>query len=191
MKVGLYFGSYNPIHTGHLIIASHVANHTDVKQVWLVVSPQNPLKKSASLLNEYNRLHLVKLAIEGDKQLRASDVEFKLPKPSYTIDTLIYLEEKYPQHSFSIIMGSDSFRNISNWKNYELLLKNYPFIIYQRQGFPVDDRLNCTSMQILQAPMLEISATHIRQNIKEGKTIRYLVPESVREEIELSGYYKK
>ena len=191
MKIGLYFGSFNPIHTGHLVIASFVANHTDIKQVWLVVSPQNPLKKSSGLLNEYNRLHLVKLAIEGDSQLRASDVEFKLPKPSYTIDTLVYLEEKYPQHSFSIIMGSDSFQNISKWKNYELLLKNYEFIIYQRKGFEINNNSVNNRIQILQAPMLEISATVIRKNIKDGKTIRYLVPESVREEIEQNGYYKK
>ena len=135
MKVGLYFGSFNPIHTGHLIIASHVANYTDMDQVWFVVSPQNPLKPSSVLLNEYHRLFLVQLAVEEDPRLRATDVEFKLPRPSYTIDTLTYLQEKYPRHEFSLIMGSDSFQNLKRWKNYELLVKNYPFIIYRRPQF--------------------------------------------------------
>ena len=143
MKVGLYFGSFNPIHTGHLIIASHVANYTDMDQVWFVVSPQNPLKPSSVLLNEYHRLFLVQLAVEEDPRLRATDVEFKLPRPSYTIDTLTYLQEKYPRHEFSLIMGSDSFQNLKRWKNYELLVKNYPFIIYRRPQFPVQDSLGC------------------------------------------------
>jgi len=189
MKIGLYFGSFNPIHTGHLIVASYVANHTEMQQVWFVVSPQNPLKPSSVLLNEYHRLHLVRLAVEDDLRLKASEVEFKLPRPSYTINTLTYLQEKYPQHEFALIMGSDSFQNLKRWKNFELLVKNYPFIIYKRPGFEVKDSLNAT-ITILDAPMLEIAATEIRNNIKEGKTIRYLVPEKVREEIERNGYYK-
>jgi nicotinate-nucleotide adenylyltransferase len=180
MNIGLYFGSFNPVHTGHLIIASHVVNYTDVQQVWLVVSPQNPFKQSASLLNEYDRLHLVNLAI---------DDEFKLPRPSYTIDTLTYLKEKYPQHSFSIIMGSDGFQNLPKWKNAELLIKNYPIIVYRRPGFEITDNWNA-QLTVLDAPMLDISATLIRNNIKEGKSIRYLVPEKVREEIERNNYYK-
>jgi nicotinate-nucleotide adenylyltransferase len=189
MKIGLYFGSFNPIHTGHMIIASHVANHTDVQQVWFVVSPQNPLKPSSVLLNEYHRLYLVQLAVEDDARLRASDVEFKLPRPSYTIDTLTYLQEKYPQHSFSLIMGSDSFQNLPRWKNFELLVKNYPFIVYSRPAFPILDALNA-NITVLDAPLLEISATDIRDNIKEGRTIRYLVPDKVRDEIESNRYYK-
>ena len=189
MKIGLYFGSFNPIHIGHLIVAGYVANHTDMQQVWLVVSPQNPLKTSAVLLNEYNRLHLVHLAVEDDLRLKASDVEFKLPRPSFTIDTLTYLEEKYPQHQFSIIMGSDSFQNIHRWKNHELLLKKFPVIIYRRPGFEIKDKLNARITE-LDAPLLAISATEIRNHIKEGKTIRYLVPEKVREEIEQNRYYK-
>ena len=189
MKIGLYFGSFNPIHIGHLIIASYVANHTDMQQVWLVVSPQNPLKPSAILLNEYHRLHLVNLAVEDDPRLRASDVEYKLPRPSYTIDTLTYLQEKYPQHQFSIIMGSDSFLNLPRWKNFELLLKNFPFILYKRQGFEITDSWNA-KFTLLDAPILNVSATEIRNNIKEGKTIRYLVTEKVREEIEQNRYYK-
>src|SRR4051794_25548930 len=169
MKIGLYFGSFNPIHMGHLIIASFVANNTTVQQVWFVVSPHNPLKKSSTLLNEYHRLHLVKLAIEEDPQLKASDIEFKLPRPSFTIDTLTYLGEKYPAHEFSIIMGSDSFQNLSKWKNYDQLIKNYSFLVYSRSGFEVNTDLK--NVQILKAPLLEISSTHLRQAIKGGKSI--------------------
>jgi nicotinate-nucleotide adenylyltransferase len=189
MKIGLYFGTFNPIHNGHLIIASYAANHMDLQQVWLVISPKNPLKPSLGLLNEYNRLHLVRLATEDDPQLRISDVEFKLPKPSYTIDTMTYLEEKYPHHQFSIIMGSDSFQNLPKWKNFEVLLKKYTIIIYQRPGQEVKSLLPL-SASILEAPLLDISASLIRRNIKEGKSIRYLVPDKVREEIEQGGYYK-
>jgi nicotinate-nucleotide adenylyltransferase len=189
MKIGLYFGSFNPIHNGHLIIASYVANHTDIQQIWLVVSPQNPLKPSSVLLSEYNRLHLVQIATEDDPQLRASEVEFKLPRPSYTIDTLTYLEEKYPHHEFLIVMGSDSFQNLSKWKNYKILLEKYTIIIYQRAGKEVTGVLPLNTT-IIKAPLLEISATSIRRDIKEGRSIRYLVPEKVREEIEMAGYYK-
>lgn len=189
MKTGLYFGSFNPIHIGHLIVASYVANHTDVQQVWFVVSPQNPLKPSSVLLNEYDRLNLVHLAVEDDLRLKASDVEFKLPRPSYTIDTLTYLQEKYPQHEFSVVMGSDSFQNLPRWKNFEQLVKNYSFIIYQRPGFPITDTWNAKHL-VLDAPLLQLSATEIRDTIRNGKTIRYLVPEKVREEIERNGYYK-
>ncbi len=189
MKVGLYFGSFNPIHTGHLIVASYVANHTDCQQVWFVVSPQNPLKPSSVLLNEYHRLHLVRLAVEDDLRLKASDVEFKLPRPSYTIDTLTYLREKYPTHEFSIVMGSDSFQNLPRWKNFDKLVRDYSFIIYQRPGFPVTDD-HGANIAIMNAPLLQLSATEIRDNIRSGKSIRYLVPDAVREEIEQNHYYK-
>ena len=121
MKIGLYFGSFNPIHIGHLIIANHAVSETGLNQVWFVVSPQNPFKQSASLLNEYHRLHLIKSAIDGENNLRASNVEFNLPKPSYTVDTLVYLKEKYPEHEFSILMGSDGFENLNKWKNYKVI----------------------------------------------------------------------
>lgn len=188
MKIGLYFGSFNPIHIGHLIIGSFVANNSDVDQVWFVVSPQNPLKKSFTLLNEYHRLHLVNLAIENDPHLKASNIEFKLPRPSYTIDTLTYLHEKHPTYEFAIIIGSDSFQNLSKWKNYKQLLKNYHFYVYLRPGFEVKDVAE--NIKILKAPMLEISSTQLRKSLKEDKSIRYLVPENVREEIERNSYYK-
>src|SRR5215213_8358810 len=132
MKIGLYFGSFNPIHNGHLIIANHILNETDLNKIWFVVSPQNPLKQSTTLLNSYDRLHLVRKAIENDDRVKASDIEFHLPKPSYTATTLAYLKEKYPEHEFSIIMGSDSFQNITKWKNYETIIQNNELIIYKR-----------------------------------------------------------
>ena len=189
MKIGLFFGSFNPIHHGHLMVASFIANHTDLQQIWLVVSPQNPHKTQTSLLNEYDRLHLAQLAIEDDAQIKVSDIEFKLPKPSYTIDTLTYLEEKYPQHNFFVIMGSDSFQNLPKWKNFEALVKNYQFIVYRRPGFDITEDYGA-DMQYLEAPMLELSATLIRNNCKDGITIRYLVPEQVRLEIERNNYFK-
>ncbi len=189
MKIGLYFGSFNPIHIGHLIIANHVVNETDLNQVWFVVSPQNPFKQSASLLNEYHRLHLIKSAIDGENNLRASGVEFNMPKPSYTVDTLAYLKEKHPEHEFSILMGSDGFQNLNKWKNHEVIITNHSIYIYKRPGFEVTETFGA-NVHILNAPLLEISSTHIRELIKNRKSIRFLVPDVVKEEIELAGYYK-
>jgi len=189
MTIGLYFGSFNPVHVGHLIIANHIVNTTELDQVWFVISPQNPFKASASLLNEYQRLHLVNIAIDGETKLRASNVEFKLPKPSYTIDTLTYLSEKHPEHSFSIIMGSDGFQNLDKWKNYETLIKNYAIYIYKRPGFEITETFGA-NIKILDAPLLDISSTRIRSLIKEKKSIRFLVPDVVKDEIDGNGYYR-
>lgn len=188
MKIGLYFGSFNPVHIGHLIIANYVANNSDLKQIWFVVSPHNPLKKSNSLLNEYHRLHLVNICTEDNPPFRVSDVEFKLPKPSYTIDTLTYLSEKYPTYSFTVIMGSDSLLNLEKWKNYQQILDKYNILVYTRPSFEVK---NATAkVRVLDAPLLQISSTEIRNLIKAGKSIRYLVPDVVKEEIEKNNYYK-
>ena len=189
MKIGLYFGSFNPIHNGHLIIANHVLQNTDVEAVWFVVSPQNPFKQNQSLLNEYHRLHLVQTAIEGEVKMTAVDIEFKLPRPSYTIDTLAYLEEKYPEYEFSIIMGSDSLENIQKWKNGDLILKRYSICVYERLHCPVKE-IPAAKINKLKAPIIEISSLLIRKMMGEGKSIRYMVPDSVMEEIERSGYYK-
>src|ERR1700710_1916426 len=184
MEIGLYFGSFNPIHVGHLIIASYAKHTTSLEQVWMVVSPQNPLKHSATLLNEYQRLHLVNLAIEDDPSLKSSDVEFHLPKPSYTVHTLAYLREKYPQHTFSIIMGSDSFTNLPKWKNYEHIIEQHKIYIFRRPNFEVTDTLGAKT-EIIEAPLLQISSTDIRSLIKKSVPIRYLVTDKVAKEIEV------
>ena len=189
MHIGLFFGSFNPIHTGHMIIANHIVEHAGIDKLWFVVSPHNPLKDSHSLLNEYDRLHLVKIAIDDNPKFRASNIEFSLLKPSYTIDTLTYLEEKFPLEKFSIIMGSDSFQNIHRWKNYEQLVKNHPIIIYNRPGFEIEET-HGARLTIVDAPLLNISSTFIRSQVKQGKSIRYLVPDPVHNYIADSNYFK-
>jgi nicotinate-nucleotide adenylyltransferase len=190
MQVGLYFGSFNPIHIGHLIIANHILNETALEKIWFVVSPQNPFKPSSTLLNEYDRLHLVQIAIDGVDTMKAVDVEFALPKPSYTVHTLAYLQEKYPTHSFSIIMGSDSFQNLPQWKNADVILKNYPLLVYRRPGFDISEDYGAL-ISVMNAPLLEISATHIRELVKAGKSIRFLVPPAVEEEIGANRFFRK
>ena len=172
MKIGLYFGSFNPIHHGHLIIANHALQTTNLKEVWFVVSPQNPFKLAHSLLNERHRLQLVKTAIEEEKGLKACDVEFFLPKPSYTSNTIVYLKEKYPQHHFAILMGSDGFQNIDSWKNAAYLFENAEFYIYPRPGFEFVEKKSVKT-NVLDAPLLQISSTHIRDLIAEKKSIRF------------------
>lgn len=189
MNIGLYFGSFNPVHSGHLIIANHILNETGLEKIWFIVSPQNPFKTSATLLNEYDRLHLLKLATEDDQRIKISDIEFNLPRPSYTSVTLAHIQEKNPTHQFSIIMGSDSFQNLHKWKNADYIIKNYPVCVYSRPGFEIQNHVNA-KLNIVDAPLLQISATQIRQLIKEGKSIRYMVPDKVREEIEKGNYYK-
>ncbi|WP_447640903.1 MULTISPECIES: nicotinate (nicotinamide) nucleotide adenylyltransferase [Chitinophagaceae] len=188
MKIGLYFGSFNPIHIGHLIVAQHVLDNTEIDKLWFVVSPQNPFKPSKTLLNEYDRLDLVKLAIEDNFRMETCDIEFKLPKPSYTVDTLAYLKEKYPTYDFSVIMGSDSYQNLDKWKNATLLLDQYNFIVYPRPGFEVDPKNEKTTI-LEGTPSLEISASLIRNNIKSRKSVRYLLTEKVSNEIERQGYF--
>lgn len=190
MKIGLFFGSFNPIHNGHLIIANYICQITDLDKVWLVVSPQNPLKTKETLLNEHQRLHLIHLALENNDNLKVSDIEFKLPKPSYTIDTLTYLKEKYPQHQFCLIMGSDNIEGLHKWKNYEQLLANYEFYIYKRRGSENKPYPQNSNLHYLEFPYLDISATFIRENIKKGVSMQYFMPEKVWNEIVAGGYYR-
>ena len=189
MKIGLYFGSFNPVHIGHLIIGNYIVINTDVDQVWFVISPQNPLKENLNLLNKYHRKYLIDIAIEGENKLRTSTIEFSLPTPSYTIDTLTYLKEKYPDYQFYIIIGSDSYQNITKWKNYEMLLKSYEILVYERPGFTIEDPVEA-NIKTLKAPLLDISSTKIREMIKRGDSIKFLVPDVVKEEIEKNHYYK-
>jgi nicotinate-nucleotide adenylyltransferase len=189
MKIGLYFGSFNPVHIGHLIIANHLLNETDIEKIWFVLSPQNPFKVNHSLLNEYDRLHLLKIATAEDPRIKVSDIEFSLPKPSFTSVTLAHLSERYPEHEFSVVMGSDSFQNLHKWKNYESIISNYSIYVYLRPGFDIENSIGAKLVK-LDAPLLQISATGIRELIREGKSIRYMVPENVIAEIEKDGYYK-
>lgn len=190
MNIGLYFGSFNPIHIGHLIIANHVLNETELNKVWFIVSPQNPFKESKTLLNEFDRLHMVRLATQDDNRIKCSDIEFNLPKPSYTSNTLAFLSEKYPEHEFSLIMGSDSYQNLDRWKNFQAIVNNYSIYVYKREGYEIKN-IFTKAPELLNAPIIQISASQIRENIKTGKSIRYLVPEIVREEIETRKFYKQ
>lgn len=191
-RVGLFFGSFNPIHTGHMIIAEYMATRTDLHQVWLVVSPHNPLKVRATLANDFDRLHMVQLAIEDNPRLKASNIEFSLPKPSFTVDTMVYLHEKYPQHEFSLIMGGDNLHSLHKWKNYEILLQRYPIHVYNREGADPDlTTFGKADIKVHDVPLIAISSTYIRQSIASGLSVRYMVPESVYQFLDGSRLYKQ
>ncbi len=189
-QTGLFFGSFNPIHIGHLILANFMATQTDLDEVWLVVSPQNPLKPKSSLANDYDRLHLARIAVEDNPLLRVSQIEFNLPKPSFTIDTLIYLREKYPDREFALIMGGDNLNTLPKWKNYEILLRDYSIRVYRRTGSETGELAVHPNVKIYEAPLIDLSATYIRNCIKEGKSIRYLVPEPVFEYLSNNRLYR-
>jgi nicotinate-nucleotide adenylyltransferase len=189
-KIGLFFGSFNPVHTGHMVIANYMAIHTGLKQVWMVISPHNPLKKKKSLARDHDRLHLVRLAIGENTRLRASDIEFGLPQPSYTIDTLTYLREQYPDKDFVLIMGGDNLASLHKWKNYELLLRDYQIYVYQRPTYELGELEAHENVRIFEAPLMQISSTYIRQSIQKGHSVEYLVPDRVHAYLQLSGMYK-
>ncbi|AOZ99254.1 nicotinate (nicotinamide) nucleotide adenylyltransferase [Flavobacterium commune] len=193
MKIGLYFGTFNPIHVGHLIIANHMAEHSDLDQVWLVVTPHNPLKKKSTLLDDYHRLQMVYLATEDYPKLKPSDIEFKLPQPNYTVTTLVHLEEKYPHHQFSLIMGEDNLKSLHKWKNYEAILAHHEIYVYPRISAEAENSefKNHPKIRMIDAPVVEISSTFIRENIKLGKNVRPLVPTKVWEYIDHNLFYKK
>ena len=189
MKTGLFFGSFNPVHTGHMIIANYMVTQTDLKEVWLVVSPQNPLKPKNSLARDYDRLHLVQLAIGDTPGLRASDIEFSLPKPSYTVDTLAHLREKFPHREFALIMGGDNLATLHKWKNYEILLRDYPIYVYQRPSYDLGELAGHPNVQLFEAPLMQISATYIRSCLQDKLSVKYLVPDAVYHYLQQTNLY--
>jgi nicotinate-nucleotide adenylyltransferase len=188
-KIGLFFGSFNPIHIGHLIIANVMAENADLNKVWLVVSPQNPLKPSKGLLHEFDRYDMANAAVADHHKIEVSDVEFHLPKPSFTIHTLAYLSEKHPGKEFKVIIGQDNLESFKKWKNYEQILEQYELYVYPRPDVTNTELIRHPNVKMIEAPLLDISATYIRQCIKANKSIRYLVPESVENMIRLKNFY--
>ncbi len=189
MHIGLFFGSFNPIHIGHLIIANSVLERADIEQLWFVVSPQNPFKKRKNLLHEFDRLDMVRAAIHDNFRMKASDIEFNMPKPSYTIDTLTYLSEKYPQHHFKLIIGEDNLKHFPKWKNHERILEDYGLHVYPRPNAGYSELKEHPCVTLTDAPLLDISATFIRENIKQGKSIKYLVHHEVESLILSKKFY--
>lgn len=200
MKIGLYFGSFNPIHIGHLILANYIANTQDVDQIWFVISPQNPFKEKKSLLADNHRLALVKEAIEDNPKFRASDIEFNLPTPSYTVNTLEHLREKYPNYDFSLIMGEDNLRSFHKWKNYEVILERHRIFVYPRvmtiqearkETLDSNNLKNHSQIQFCEdAPLMKISSSYIRKAIKNGQDTKYLLSEPVWKYIDEMNFYK-
>ena len=190
MKIGLYFGTFNPIHFGHLAIANIMANDTDLDKVWFIVSPQNPFKEKKDLLHEFDRYEMVRLSIYENTKMDVSDIEFNLPKPSYTVDTLTYLREKYPQHDFSLIMGEDNLSHFHKWKNYDQILKHHSVFVYPRNNSKVTELFEHPKVTMVKAPLLDISATYIRKAIKENRAIKYLLPEEAIDYIKTKKLYQ-
>ncbi len=191
-KTGLFFGSFNPIHTGHLIIANHIVEHTDLEEVWFVISPHSPFKKKSTLLADHHRYALVNYAVEDNPNLWASNIEFGLPQPSYTAHTLSFLEEKYPMKEFSLIMGEDNIIHIDKWKNYEFIINNFPIYVYPRPNITKSIFLSLPNVHIVKdVPMMNISSSFIRKSIKEGKDVRYLLSKRVYDYVMEMNFYRK
>lgn len=190
-KTGLFFGSFNPIHTGHLILAEYMVEHAGLKEVWFIVSPQNPLKDKKSLLADHHRLAMVNVAVEDDRRFRSSNIEFTMPQPSYTIDTLTYLSEKYPDRHFVLIGGMDILPSFHKWKNYEELLRQYELYIYNRPEYKAGKYEGHPSIRFFDAPMIEISASFIRDSVKQGKDVRYMLPPRVYTYMREMHFYEK
>lgn len=190
-KIGLFFGSFNPVHIGHTAIANYMLEFTDLDEIWFVVSPHNPLKEKKNLLNDFERLEMVNLALENDFRLRASDIEFRMPQPSYTIDTLTYLHEKHPHNQFCLIIGGDNLSSFNKWKNFKTILKYYPIYVYARPGFEKSDFTEEGDIRFYDAPQMDISSSFIRQGIKEGKDLRYFMTPKVWEYIRKWQFYER
>ena len=191
MKIGLFFGSFNPMHLGHKIIASYIAEFSDLEKVLFVVSPQNPLKQKRTLLDQNHRLQIIKAEVADNSKLDVSDVEFSMPQPSYTIDTLVRLKEDYPEHDYALIMGADNLQNFHKWKNFELLLKKYPIYVYKRPSYDLPDYADHENIHIEEAPLLDISASFIRKQIKLKRSIKYLVPDKVYDYLQANPIYDR
>lgn len=191
MHIGLFFGSFNPVHVGHMVLANYMVSFTNLEQVWFVVSPHNPLKEKSSLLNQNQRLHMVNLAIGDNDKLKSSNIEFGLSQPSYTINTLVHLKEKYPQHHFSLIMGEDNLASFTKWKNYEEILKHYKLYVYPRPNSNSESLKTHPNVIMTQAPLMDISSTMIRQAIKDKKNMSSFVPQAVWQYLDEMSFYKK
>src|SRR5690606_2781809 len=192
MKIGLYFGTFNPIHIGHLTIANHLAEYSDLEQIWFVVTPQSPFKVKSSMLDNYQRLEMVFRATKDYDKLRPSDIEFGLPQPNYTINTLVYLQEKFPEHTFSLLMGEDNLKSFHKWKNYEMILENHDIYVYPRisEGAMESQFHSHKKVHFINAPIMELSSTFIRNSIKEGKNVRPMLPEHVWDYLDEMNFYK-
>lgn len=191
MKTGLYFGSFNPIHIGHLAIGNFMIEFSELEELWFVVSPHNPLKEKKTLLKDYHRLEMVRLAIEEDERFRASDIEFRLPTPSYTIDTLVYLEEKHPSREFQLVMGADGLRTFHKWKHARLITEKYHRLIYPRPNVDMEAASRLPNATVVDAPLMEISSSFIRKAIAEGKDVRHLVPAKAYQYLREMHFYEK
>ena len=191
MKIGLFFGSFNPVHVGHMVLANYMLEYTDLDKIWFVISPHNPLKKKSSLLDEKHRLQLVNLAIGDNSKIKASDIEFKLPQPSYTVVTLTYLKERYPEHEFALILGEDNLLSFNKWKNHEEILKHHQLYVYPRPNSDKSEFHNHSQVKLVNAPLIEVSSTEIRKAIQEKKDVRYFMPNAVWEYIKEMHFYEK
>lgn len=191
MRIGLFFGSFNPIHVGHMVLANYMASFTDLDAVWFIVSPHNPLKEKTTLLHQNQRLHMVNLAIGDNDKLKSSNIEFGLPQPSYTVNTLAYLKEKYPQHQFSLIMGEDNLQSFAKWKNHEYIINNYKLYVYPRPNCNSSEFKTHQNVIMTEAPLMDISSTMIRTAIKNKKDVSFFMPLAVWQYIDEMNFYKK
>ncbi|MDA3891074.1 MAG: nicotinate (nicotinamide) nucleotide adenylyltransferase [Salinivirgaceae bacterium] len=189
--IGLYFGSFNPIHIGHLVIANYFVEYANLTELWFIVSPHNPLKEKNTLLPDYQRFEITSRALGDYPKFKASNIEFSLPQPSYTTNTLAYLKEKHPNKQFALIMGEDNLRSFHKWKNYKQLLAEQTLLVYPRPGCKKTIFHDHKNVHILDAPNMEISSSFIRKAIHEGKDIRFFVPEKAWEYIDEMNFYRK
>lgn len=190
MQIGLFFGSFNPIHIGHLVLANYMLEFTPMQEIWFVLSPQNPFKEKNTLLDQNQRLYLLNLAIEDHPRMRSSTIEFGLPQPSYTINTLMHLKEKYPEHNFSLLLGQDNLKGFSKWKNHDEILRRCDLFVYPRPGAESSEFDRHPKVHLTSAPLIDISSTFIREGLKQKKDLRYFLPQKVWAELESSAVYR-